>query len=157
MAEVMPKRIQLRRSKGYRKPPDAIVVARPSKWGNPVPITGDWIMWTAVGLGYRGDAAGRRAAAVAIHRSWLLREPVRLGPYADVEFGGVIEFGDGTQRTVNAHVMGIARFAASISEQKPAPVVERPSLHELRGHDLACWCPLDQPCHGDVLLEVANG
>ena len=27
---------------------------------------------------------------------------------------------------------------------------------ELRGHDLACWCALDQPCHGDVLLEIAN-
>jgi hypothetical protein len=30
------------------------------------------------------------------------------------------------------------------------------SLHELRGHDLACWCPLDQPCHADVLLALAN-
>jgi len=28
---------------------------------------------------------------------------------------------------------------------------------ELRGKDLACWCPLDQPCHADVLLEIANG
>jgi hypothetical protein len=27
---------------------------------------------------------------------------------------------------------------------------------ELAGRDLACWCPLDQPCHADVLLEVAN-
>lgn len=27
---------------------------------------------------------------------------------------------------------------------------------DLRGSDLACWCPLDQPCHADVLLEVAN-
>ncbi|QPG72649.1 DUF4326 domain-containing protein [Mycolicibacterium mucogenicum DSM 44124] len=27
---------------------------------------------------------------------------------------------------------------------------------QLRGRDLACWCPLDQPCHADVLLEVAN-
>jgi len=26
----------------------------------------------------------------------------------------------------------------------------------LRGRDLACWCPLDASCHGDVLLEVAN-
>lgn len=26
----------------------------------------------------------------------------------------------------------------------------------LRGHDLACWCPLDQPCHADVLLDYAN-
>jgi hypothetical protein len=27
---------------------------------------------------------------------------------------------------------------------------------ELRGKDLVCWCPLDQPCHADVLLEIAN-
>lgn len=27
---------------------------------------------------------------------------------------------------------------------------------ELRGSDLACWCPLDKPCHADVLLELAN-
>jgi hypothetical protein len=27
---------------------------------------------------------------------------------------------------------------------------------ELRGWDLACYCPLDQPCHADVLLELAN-
>ncbi|WP_026125946.1 DUF4326 domain-containing protein [Nocardiopsis gilva] len=29
-------------------------------------------------------------------------------------------------------------------------------VDELRGHDLACWCPLDQPCHADVLLELAS-
>ena len=27
---------------------------------------------------------------------------------------------------------------------------------ELRGKDLACWCPLDAPCHADVLLDIAN-
>ena len=27
---------------------------------------------------------------------------------------------------------------------------------ELRGKNLACWCPLDQPCHADVLLKIAN-
>jgi len=27
---------------------------------------------------------------------------------------------------------------------------------KLRGKDLACWCPLDKPCHADVLLEIAN-
>ena len=26
----------------------------------------------------------------------------------------------------------------------------------LRGKNLACFCPLDQPCHADVLLELAN-
>ena len=28
---------------------------------------------------------------------------------------------------------------------------------ELRGKNLMCFCPLDQPCHADVLLELANG
>jgi Domain of unknown function (DUF4326) len=28
---------------------------------------------------------------------------------------------------------------------------------ELRGKDLMCWCPLDKPCHADVLLRLANG
>ena len=27
---------------------------------------------------------------------------------------------------------------------------------DLAGRDLACWCPPDQPCHADVLLELAN-
>lgn len=31
------------------------------------------------------------------------------------------------------------------------------AIQSLRGKNLACWCPLDQPCHADVLLEMANG
>ena len=27
---------------------------------------------------------------------------------------------------------------------------------ELAGKNLSCWCPPDQPCHADVLLEIAN-
>jgi hypothetical protein len=29
-------------------------------------------------------------------------------------------------------------------------------LSPLKGKNLACFCPLDKPCHADVLLEVAN-
>lgn len=29
-------------------------------------------------------------------------------------------------------------------------------LEDLRGKDLACWCDLDTPCHGSILLIVAN-
>ncbi|MDR6867658.1 hypothetical protein J2Y69_002262 [Microbacterium resistens] len=32
-----------------------------------------------------------------------------------------------------------------------------PDPSPLAGKNLACWCPLDQPCHADVLLELANG
>lgn len=41
-------------------------------------------------------------------------------------------------------------------------LAEHPDLvasarRDLRGHDLACWCRLDQAwCHADVWLEVAN-
>jgi hypothetical protein len=34
--------------------------------------------------------------------------------------------------------------------------VEPDFLEPLRGKDLACWCPLDRPCHADILLELAN-
>lgn len=30
------------------------------------------------------------------------------------------------------------------------------AFEALRGKNLACYCPLDQPCHADVLLEIAN-
>jgi hypothetical protein len=52
------------------------------------------------------------------------------------------------------------RFRASLV-QAPRPHPESymgrvlDGLHELRGKNLACWCPLDQPCHADVLLELA--
>jgi hypothetical protein len=29
-------------------------------------------------------------------------------------------------------------------------------LPELKGKNVACWCPISQPCHGDILLEIAN-
>lgn len=40
-------------------------------------------------------------------------------------------------------------------------IMRRPRLIEmakceLRGKNLACWCPLNEPCHADVLLVIAN-
>jgi hypothetical protein len=26
----------------------------------------------------------------------------------------------------------------------------------LRGKNIGCWCRLDKPCHGNILLELAN-
>jgi hypothetical protein len=41
----------------------------------------------------------------------------------------------------------------------PAPTKNQvaEAFKELRGKNLACWCALDQPCHADVLLELASG
>jgi len=152
------KRIQLRRTKGWRKPERAVVVARPTKWGNPFPVDGSWITWTAVSIGFRADPAGRRRAAVALHRAWLTGEALRLRGFAPIQgveyVAGSLEFHDGTVVSIADHAAYLAIFGARTSEQPTLP--ERPALDDLRGRDLACWCPLDQPCHADVLLELAN-
>jgi hypothetical protein len=38
----------------------------------------------------------------------------------------------------------------------PAAKIILEGLTELRGKNLACFCPIGSPCHADVLLELAN-
>jgi len=44
----------------------------------------------------------------------------------------------------------VAAFRVSVTP------IARTIRSELAGKNLACWCPLDKPCHADVLLELAN-
>jgi hypothetical protein len=44
--------------------------------------------------------------------------------------------------------LGVIRFRSPIAQDIRRELAER---------DLMCWCPLGQPCHADVLLEIANG
>jgi len=53
-----------------------------------------------------------------------------------------------------ASVAAVSAYRAAIESQRG--YVPWSWLSELRGKNLACWCPLDQPCHADVLLELAN-
>jgi len=51
--------------------------------------------------------------------------------------------------------------AADVVRKHREFLESRPDLqdiirHELRGKNLACWCPIGSPCHGDTLLEIAN-
>lgn len=105
-----PTRIQLSRRKGARKPEKAVVVARPTIWGNPFKVG------AAVEAGYS------RAGCVSAFEDWLAGNPWACG--------------------------------ADRYETQRATILAR--IGELRGKDLACWCPLDQPCHADVLLRLAN-
>ncbi len=50
----------------------------------------------------------------------------------------------------------ITQPAAPYARQAAVLDHMRANLDTLRGRDLACWCPLDQPCHADVLLDLAN-
>ena len=56
--ETRPVRVQRRRTRGWRMPTGAVYVGRPSRWGNPYPLT-----------------EHSPAEAVALYRSWLLDRP----------------------------------------------------------------------------------
>jgi hypothetical protein len=123
-----PKRIQLRRTKGWRKPEGAIVVARPSRWGN------EFKVW-------RDGSSQWWCAEVLIESDGRQRMEVE-GYLTPAEARAIV-------------AVSYRRLILSGSGMWDAPSVED-IRRELAGHDLACWCPLDQPCHADVLLEIAN-
>lgn len=49
----------------------------------------------------------------------------------------------------------VSLFRDYLALARQAGIVEQ-AREELKGHSLACWCPLDQSCHADVLLELVN-
>lgn len=120
-------RIQLRRTKGWRKPINAVVVARPTRFGNPVICTPHGCTRKPCGCcdAYR--------CCVEVFREYVT--------------SGI----EGRQSSTGSLVIGLDALAGY---PRRAALVE--ALPALRGKDLACWCPLDKPCHADVLLELAN-
>jgi len=92
----MPKRIQRKRTKGYKLPPNSIYVGRPTRWGNDFVVGVD----------------GTREECIAKYREYFIKPTLQ--------------------------------------------VYGRDYFEPLRGKDLACFCPLGQPCHADLLLEIAN-
>lgn len=55
-----------------------------------------------------------------------------------------------------ARAAAVEEFRDLMALKLQYPGTNYPDPRELRGLDLACWCPLDEPCHADVLLEIAN-
>lgn len=149
-----PRRIQRRRAAGWRMPEGAVYVGRPTIYGNPFPVDGDWITWAAVGIGHRGDGAGRRAAAVDLYRAWITSQPIEIELAAPA--GPSVTYAEGTTVPVRAVTTGFALTAANLLGTRP-DLPPRPDLTRLRGRDLVCWCREGDPCHGDVQLELANG
>lgn len=126
------RRIRRQRTNGWRMPEGAIYVGRPSTWGNPY-LAGE----NRVGFVVR--SACRR-----------LGRPI---PWTTMTSGGQRHSGQGVAPIRLSRDEAIACYRADLE----AIVAADPTyLAQLRGRDLACWCPLDQPCHADVLLELAN-
>jgi hypothetical protein len=45
-------------------------------------------------------------------------------------------------------------WQSSKSDQRRADFLR--FIPELRGKNLACWCKPGEPCHADILIEIAN-
>ena len=112
----MAERIRLQRTKGWRKPKGAVVVARPTKWGNPY----------------------------IIHNS----RNALLGGCEEHDYDCVYDAATAVLKFRHAVLWPVVG-----QPRVPTPDYIR---QELADKDLACWCPLDQPCHADVLLEIAK-
>lgn len=108
-----PIRVQLKRTKGWRRPENTVVVSRPSKWGNYAEI----------------EKLGKDHFIVYMPHAI----PVNVSTKAE------------------AHLIAACDYAAKMSDERIAQI-----KRELKGKNLACWCPLDCACHADVLLRIAN-
>jgi hypothetical protein len=54
----------------------------------------------------------------------------------------------------NREQAALLYWAALITGVLPYTVAD--VRRELRGKNLACWCPIGLACHADALLEIAN-
>ncbi len=99
------KRIQRKRTKGWKMPANTVYVGRPSKWGNPF----------------------------LIHPAEICN---KCGQEIDSEMDAET---------------AVRCFSHSLELRAMMPFIS-----QLKGKNLACWCPLDQSCHADVLLKLAN-
>lgn len=107
-----PQRIQRKRTKAWRMPPNTVYVGRPGPWGNP-------FNWQDEKTPHFGDSVAKGLCKIR-YEDWL------QGELTDVD-----------------HLEDRRQWILS-------------HAHELRGKNLACWCRLDQCCHADVLMEMAN-
>lgn len=92
---------------------------------------------------------------VYVGRPSRWENPWRVGSFVwTIKPGGVIDREPHDPLTVG---QAIESFRNSMEWQCADQDYLSRLRSELAGKNLACWCPLDQPCHTDVLLEIANG
>lgn len=122
----MPKRIQRKREKGWRKPEGAKYVGRGSEYGNPYPV--QLFLETA-----------KETFTPSCDYSALNPQGVRKQINADV--------------LTYARSLAVQAYCGYLQLY---PEIGEAAKRELRGKDLMCWCAPGQPCHADVLLELVN-
>lgn len=160
-----PIRIQLRRTKGWRKPAGAVVVARPSKWGNPFRLGTPYALMREPGVADPTAVAeyeGRISAAGMRHDYYHPGGRVTVCHVRAMTAAEAVEHyrrqltGDFTPSMRGAGFNRPGLMGPWLPDGSRTWYTADDARAELAGQDLACWCPLNQPCHADVLLELAN-
>ena len=64
---------------------------------------------------------------------------------------------DATQQAVDNYERDLLSGAIRTGKDGRYHITVDYVREHLKGFDLACDCELDMPCHGDVLLKIANG
>lgn len=133
-----PRRIQLRRTAGWRKPEGVVNVARPSRWGNPFAI-------------YQGSCS-------VVGRPWTatVERSLKDGVFIYRAGDDVLYSSHSSVEAAIEHSVDLFRTFCKV-RRRDNPREYAAWLAPLRGRDLGCWCEPDAGvCHGDVLLELAQ-
>jgi Domain of unknown function (DUF4326) len=124
-----PVRIQRKRTRGWKMPENTVYVGRPGPFGNP----------------FFSRPGEKRSHSF---EAWLFRRWIyKAMEITPLEKKTAAELADFCERmaTPNDETLN-SRLAERLKQALPL----------LRGKNLACWCPLDRPCHADTLLDLAN-
>jgi hypothetical protein len=100
------------------------------------------------------------ANTVSVTRPSEWGNPFEVGQWAKIGVGfaglqgryylvGDIPFYDGSGEYIETTTQAVALYRRWIEGSSI-------DLSPLRGKNLACWCKVGEPCHADVLLELAN-
>ncbi|GAB3429915.1 hypothetical protein GCM10027436_02470 [Actinophytocola sediminis] len=96
------------------------------------------------------------AGAVAVDRTTRFGNPFSVADAVEAGY-------ENPQRAVVSHFRAWVRGSGDYPDafQVKGRLLSRKWIREhlgdLAGKDVACWCGPDDPCHADVLLELANG
>lgn len=122
----MPKRVQRRRTKGWRAPEGAVYVGHGTLYDNP------WtVIRTNTGTGWAVQWAGHTET----FRPLGLKDLVPANNQRD------------------AHALAVELFETWVHG---LPTLLKRADRELAGRDLICWCAENLPCHADVWLALVN-
>ena len=136
--KTIPQRIQRKRVKGWKMPPNTVYVGRGSKFGNPFRVVqysdGKWAVKC-------DDDETQVAILTAICRAAYDTKQEAQADAVECykKLATPYKFGD----TFDKFMESLA-FVESVQ-------------NSLAGKDyIACWCAQGEPCHADFLIEIAN-